>query len=458
MINTLVASLRKLFYRVFKTEPIRRIVENSSYLLSATGLTMVISVIQGIFVFRMIGPAGIGLLGAIRQFSTNANRLTSFRINEMVVSYIRRYEEEGETEKAAAVFKVAGLFEIGGAVVAFGLIWLLAPWGASFFGQDSSTLSLWLAYGLVILGNGLYESSTGFLHVFNHFRRIAIINAIQSVITLIFIVIAYFSDGGVVEVLSAYILGKITGALFITLTAFVIAKRTWGIDWWRASIGSLKQDRRAIFSFAVSTNFSHTITMIAKESETLWASAFLGLSAAGYYRLALDIMSSLKLPVVHLAKTTYPELSREIANKRWLSVKDILQRGSRLAAVYSLPIFLGLVFFGKFAMEIMYTADSLPAYPLVIILAIGHTFDNIFFWNRVALLALNRPVFPTIVNLIGMLLKVGAVFLFVKNFGAIAFAAILAGYFVFTVGASAVRVIKDLNERSTRVSALEGSA
>ena len=457
MIKTLFASLRKLFYRVFKTEAIRRIVENSSYLLSATGLTMVVSVIQGIFVFRMIGAEGIGLLGAIRQFANNANRLTSFRINEMVVSYVRRYEEEGEQEKAAAVFKLAGLFEVAGAVAAFGLIWILAPWGASFFGQDSSTLPLWIMYGMVVLVNLLYESSTGLLHVFNRFRGIAVISAVQSVVTLCFVVIAYFSNGGIYEVLTAYILGKLVGAVGVTSTAFFTARRTWGSGWWRVPLGGLRQDRGKLLSFAVSTNFSHTITLVAKESETLWVAAFLGLTQAGYYKLALDIISSLKLPIIHLAKTTYPELSKEIANKRWLSVKDILNRGSRLAVAYSIPVLFGLVFFGKMAMEILYTSDSLPAFPLVIVLAIGHSFDNTFFWNRVALLALGRPIFPTAVNFIGMLLKVGMIFYLVPRFGATAFAVILAGYFIFTVGVSASRVILDVYRRLSPVSSLEAS-
>jgi O-antigen/teichoic acid export membrane protein len=91
------------------------------------------------------------------------------------------------------------------------------------------------------------------------------------------------------------------------------------------------------------------------------------------------------------------------------------------------------------------------------VLAIGHSFDNTFFWNRVALLALGRPIFPTAVNLIGMLLKVGMVFYLVPRFGAIAFAEILAGYFIFTVGVSASRVVLDVYRRLSPVSSLEAA-
>ena len=82
-------------------------------------------------------------------------------------------EEQGERDKAAAVFKLAGLLEMLGASLAFVLIWLLAPWGARFFGRDEASASLWILYGVVVLVNMLYESSTGLLQVFDRFRPMA---------------------------------------------------------------------------------------------------------------------------------------------------------------------------------------------------------------------------------------------------------------------------------------------
>jgi hypothetical protein len=59
------------------------------------------------------------------------------------------------------------------------------------------------------------------------------------------------------------------------------------------------------------------------------------------------------------------------------------------------------------------------------------------------LLAFNRPVYPTLINLTGMLLKVTGIFLF-ASYGAVAFAAMLSGYYVFTVSLAVLRVRGDL--------------
>jgi O-antigen/teichoic acid export membrane protein len=206
----------------------------------------------------------------------------------------------------------------------------------------------------------------------------------------------------------------------------------------------LKPQSKSLLTFAFSTNFSSTISLVAKDSEVLWVSAFLGTTQAGYYKLALALSNLLQLPVSPLPKATFPELSREIARSSWNNVGYVLRQGSRLAATYSIPMTIGLFIFGPWIISTFYGTEYLPAYPALSILLVGYTFVNIFYWNRVALLSLGRPIFPTIVNFIGMILKVAGIFLLVPQFGYLAFAGLLTGYYIFTVGIAAARVLLDL--------------
>jgi O-antigen/teichoic acid export membrane protein len=109
---------------------------------------------------------------------------------------------------------------------------------------------------------------------------------------------------------------------------------------------------------------------------------------------------------------------------------------------------LGLILLGQPLIRLTYGVEFLPTYPALVILLLGYTFVNIFYWNRVALLSLARPVFPTLVNFIGMLLKVGLIFLLVPIYGYLAFAFLLSSYYIFTVGIAAARVYIDLRSRS----------
>ena len=447
VLNSIIDKLQNLFMRVIDTEILRRIVKNSSYLVSATGIIAVLGTIQAGFVTRLIGVSMFGLLGAIRNFSNIVNRFTSFRINEMVVRNVRHYEEQSEHGKAAAVYKLAGLLEMIGAAVAFALIWALAPWGAGFFGKDAATANLWVLYGVVVLVNMLYESSSGLLQVFDHFRSMAVINVLQSATTLVLVIIASINSGGLYEILWIYVIGKTIGAVGVLGVAFDAGRKNWGKGWWRTKISVLADKKRELLQFAINTNLSSTISIIAKDSEILWVSAFLGNEAAGYYTYALYFINIMKLPINPLPKTIYPELTREFALRNWNVARNILKRGSVLAATYSLPVAAAFVLLGRPMIEIVSGIAYSPVYKILMVLLVGYTFDNIFFWNRVALLALNRPAFPTMVNFTGMLIKIIGIFMLFDVFGRVTFAYMLSGYYIFSVGFAAWRVWTDLNNK-----------
>lgn len=447
MLSTPCSWARSLFHRLFKNPLIRRVVVNSGYLFSATGVSAALSMLQGILAARLLGPAHFGVLGAITTYASTANRFASFRMSEMVVRYVGHFQELNERQRAAAAFKWAVLLEAVGSLVAYGLIWLLAPLGADYFAHDISLAPWFRIYGAVVVANLMFESSTGLLQVLDRFRQIAAITAGQSVITLAIIFVAYINQAGLAAVVIAYMVGKVVGGVAITVTALFQARRKWGSGWWRTPMNSLGSEKRNLLTFAFSTNLSGTISLVAKDSEVLWISAFLGTTQAGYYKLALALVNLLQLPVSPLPKATYPELAREIARNNWANVRYVLRQGSLLSLAYSLPVTVGLILFGKWLIALVYRPEYLPAYPAMVILLLGFTFVNIFYWNRVALLSFSRPVFLTSVNFIGMVLKVGAIFLLVHRYGYLAFAGLLAAYYLFTVGIATTRALMDLRAR-----------
>ena len=386
--------------------------------------------LQGILTARLLGVEGFGILGAIILFTSVINNLASFRMGELVVRYVGLYNESRDDQHAAAVFKSAALFEMLASLVAFLLVFLLAPLGAQYLAKDPTTTALFRIYGLIILANLIAESSTGLLQIFDRFRRLSAIGIIQSVVTLALIGVVYFSQGGLLGVLIAYMAGKTVGALGYSLAAIQAAARRWGKGWWRVSLQLLSSKRRELVLFAVNTNLSATISLVTKDSEILWVSFFRGPLEAGYYRLALTLANLVELPVSVLPQATYPELSRQAARKHWDKMRFVLRQGAILAGSYSLVITLFMVAFGQWLVALLYTPEFLPAYPALIILLIGYLFSNTFYWRRPALLALGQPDFPTKVNLILAIVKVVGVLIFVPQYGYLASATLLAGFYI----------------------------
>jgi O-antigen/teichoic acid export membrane protein len=412
-----------------ESELFRRLVKNSGYLFSTTGVSAALGMLQGILVARLLGVDNFGVLAALITFTSLINNLASFRMGELVVKYVGHYSEKGEGDQAAAVFKAAAIFEMLASLVAFGLICLLAPFGARYLAKDPAAAPLFVTYGLVVLFNLIAESSTGLLQIYDRFRRIAAINLVQSVFTLALIAVVYVMSGSLLGVILAYIGGKALGALSLTLMALVEAAYRWGTNWWRTSLSAVRQQWRELAGFAVSTNISATINLVNKDSELFWVPLFRTPAETGYYKLALSLANLVEMPVNPLPQTTYPELSRQAAQRNWDAFRYLLRRGSLLAGGYTLAATLVLVILGQPLIRIFYTAEFLPAYPALMILLVGFLVANTFYWRRIALLSLGRADFPAKLNAVLAVLKIIGILLFVPRYGYLASAALLAGFY-----------------------------
>jgi O-antigen/teichoic acid export membrane protein len=445
MLDASYAWLRGQFHRLFSNELIRRVVKNSGYLFSATGISAALSFIQNILVARLLGPAGLGILAAITQFTTVVNNLASFRMGELVIKYIGEFTENRQPQLAAAVFKAAAAVEMLASLVAFALAWLLAPLGARYLAKDAGLAPWFILYGLIILANLISESSTGLLQIFDRYRPMASLNVIGSIFTLALIALAYLTQGGMLEVLLAYIVGKVIGAVGLTLLAIQEAGRRWGRDWWRTPLSILRPQARQLVKFAVSTNLSGSLSLINKSSDILFISFFRTPVETGYFKQALGLVNLVQLPVSPLPQATYPELSREVARRNWKNVRYVLRQGSLLAGAFTLAATLVLVFFGRQIIATLYRPEYLPAYPALLIMLIGFLVANTFYWNRTILLALNHPDFPTKVNLVVAILKTAGILLLVPGFGYLAGAALLSASYLLGVSLSVWKARQVIN-------------
>ncbi len=440
MLHAISIRLRKLFDRIFDNVIFRRLVKNSGYLFSSTGISAVLSMVQGILVARLLGVENYGILAAIITFTSTINNFASFRMSELVIKYVGHYSEVGDQPRAAAVFKAAALAEVAASFVAFGLVYLLAPLGARYLAKDPNTANLFVFYGVVLLANLIPESSTGLLQTFDRFRRMSGLVVAASLITLALIIVVYLLHGSLAGILFAYLAGKVIGSAGLTAAALIEASHRWGRDWWRAPVNLLRRQGGELAHFAINTNLSASLSLITKDNEVLWVSLFRNPVEAGYYKLALTLTNFVEMPVSPLPQATYPELSRLAARQRWDNFRYILRQGSIMAGVYSLVATLFLVLFGRPLIAFFYTPEFLPAYPALLILLAGYLVANIFYWRRSALLALGHAGYPTKLNLVLAALKLIGILIFVPKYGYLACAALLAGFYWVGSIASLIKI------------------
>ncbi|MGB2896490.1 MAG: oligosaccharide flippase family protein [Anaerolineales bacterium] len=441
----------------FLSHPLlQRVVRNTGYLFSAQTIAAGLSMGQGILTARLLGVEGAGLVGIITQFSSNVYRLISSRMSELVVSFVGEFTAKEQDAQAAAVFKAAAFVELAGSIVAYGLVVLLSSLAARYFAHNPQLANLFALYGIYVLASLFSESAIGLLQYFNRFGMIAYATVGQSVLTISLIVAAFMRQGDLRDVVIAYLVGKVTWGLFMSLAGLWQAQKAWGRGWWRAPLSLLAPRRADLVRFGISTNLSGTIKLISRDSEMLWLAYLSTPLHVGYYKIAKAIMNILMTPVAPLISTTYREVAREVANRHWGNVRYLLRSGTILAASWTLPASLGLVLVGPWVIG-LYGPDFLPiSYTNILILLVGVITVNIFYWNQLVLLPLGLPDYPTKVHFVFAIGKVIGTILLVPVMGANGMAVLFSAYLLVTTAALVWKTLRELQRVSMEPVQVQG--
>jgi O-antigen/teichoic acid export membrane protein len=442
-----------LIIKLRQDEMLVRVLRNSTHLFSSNSISLVLSFVQGILAARLLGPSGFGLVGIVMSFAATLNGLLSFRMSELVVRYGGEFLEKGETRKAAAVIKAAGLAESGVSVLAFLLVALTAGLGARFIAKVPGSEWMFTLYALGLLANFNTETSTGVLQITDRIRVRGTVNLIQSAVSALIIVVAFvWSTHGavaapmaIVTVLLSYLVGKAILGIGLFVAAQARLRQMLGPNWSEVPF-SVLPSLSDLFRFALSANLSATAILIFRESELLWVGFFLNTEAAGLYKIAYTIVNFLSVPADPLILSVYPETNRLIVQKAWGRLRDFLRKMTTFSFAYNLVLALGLVVFGRLVLGI-FGMQYIPAYPALLALLAGLAFNYTLFWNRPLLLSLGLPAFALWAILVAGALKVGLALWLVPRYGYVMEAALLSLYYVLSVSLIVWRALTELGRR-----------
>ncbi len=419
---------------------LKKVVGNSAYLFGSQAVSAVLSILTA----NLLGVTSFGELGVVISFVTNVNRLLSFRMQDFVVKYMGGALAEDRRKEAAAVVKTAALTELATALLAYLVLVLIAGWGASRFVNDPTTRPLILIYGLAILGNMMAETATGALQVTGHFRSQALLNLLQSLLTAGLFAVVFFRQGGLYSVMLVYLAGKMVLGIGPVLLALYWLPKSLGKTWWRTPMRGHLPPQKGLIRFALSTNFSSMVTILARDSELLWVGYFFDATVAGYFKVALAVINLMVMPITPFISTSFPEITRHVVKREWQKLKRLLTRVTIISGAWTGAVAAGLLLLGRqllfspwnfFGRTIyIYKEGYEPAYGVLLVLLIGFGIANVFFWNRSLLLAFGKADYPLKVSFLAMLGKVILAFLIVPRLGYLAEAALFSGYFLVSVG------------------------
>ncbi len=436
---------------------LRRVVKNSSYLFSSNVISSILSFVQTIIAVRLIGVTSWGLVATIQTFASNINRFLSFRMSEVVLKHLAPSLADDKKQEGAVIVKAAGLVEAAMSIVAFLILVLLTPWAARVFAKDINTARLFILYGLMLLSNLVYETSTGVLQATHRFDYLARVNLVNSIITVSVIGGTYilFRWGGglitaphlVEAVLFAYVLGK----TYVGISQVIVAARELnhklGHGWWKVPLSTLP-GKRSLVSFAINTNLNGTMNLFFRDNIPLYMANLLSTTAVGYFKIAMTFIIPITLILDPFIAPTYAEISRTIAKLEWRTTLRLLKRLTAITGGVVLAIWTGWALTGWWIIPTLYKRQAVPVYPLLLILIAGYGFASVFQWNRSLFLSLGKAGYPVLISMLVGTIELALIFTLVPRYGYLMMAVILSGYFIISIGYITLRGLWEVRRRA----------
>jgi O-antigen/teichoic acid export membrane protein len=434
---------------------LRRIVRNSSYLFGSNVISAVLSFGQTIIAVRLLGVPGWGLVAIVQTFASNINRFLSFRMSEVVVKHLGPSLAEDKKQEAAAMVKAAGLTEAAMSIIAFLAVVALAPWASRVFTSDATTAPIFVLYGLIILSNLIYETSSGVLQATHRFDHLARVNLINSIITCTMIGGTYvlYRWTGLIKaphllqaILLAYVLGKTYVGLSQIILAWSELKQVLGPGWWKTSLRILP-GKPALILFALNTNLNGTLNLLFRDNIPLYMASLLSVTAVGYFKIAMTLTIPITLILDPFIAPTYTEISRTIAKFQWDTTLRLLKRVTMITGGVVLAIWIAWALTGWWIIPTMYKPQASPVYPLLLILVAGYGFASTFQWNRPLFLSLGKAGYPVLISLLAGIIELALIFSMVPRYGYLMMAIILSGYFVVSQGFITMRGLLEIRRQ-----------
>lgn len=376
---------------------LQAVLKHTGWLTGSSGGIFILAALQGVLTGRLLGVEVWGMLGVAISFSMVTSRLLSFRMHEFVTKWVTEFLGDG-TPRAATVFKLALVGDVGSALISFAIVELLAGWGAAAFAKNPDFAWAFRALALTIVFQAGQESLIGMLHVHRDFRVESLIQTGTAAVSLCGVAVVFLMGGSVRGVVGVLVGAAAVSSVLMWTFGLRAARAVLEPGWMRQKVVGLGELRHELARFALLGNLSGTLSSVMNDGDLLVLGFLRSPVEVGYYKLAKSLAQIAYLPVTPLAHATYPEFSAAAAAGQWDKFRSLMRRGSKVMAFWLVPVSVGLVLVGWPAIALLYGPSFVPAVPALAILLVGIVIDGVLFWTRITLLSMGEPGYPTAVN------------------------------------------------------------
>jgi len=402
----------------FKEDSLRLLFKNAGTLLSGNMVAWILGLVTFAITARILGPTLFGTLILITTYVTIVDKLLNFQSWQALIKYGAEALVRKNDDDFKSIVKFCTLLDVAtailGTIVAAGAV----SWVGQWLAWESETVLMAVLYSFIILFN-ISGTPTGVLRLFNRFRLFAVQNIISAVIKFIGIVILLFIGADLWSVLILWMVTTIIGQLLLL-----------GLGWrelyiqgfegtYKAPIRDISTQHPGIWGFILTTNLSGAVKLSVREFDIMFVGWLAGVEGAGLFKIAKQIAAIPAMLSDPLYQAIYPDLSRLWARDDTETFKHLILRSALVAGGAATIIWLGVILFGSFFIQLVFGAEYIGAQPVLVWYMLAMVIAIYGFPLTPAMLSMGRPKTTFWVHLSSTIAYLPLLFIFIEWMGLI---------------------------------------
>jgi PST family polysaccharide transporter len=324
--------------------PFARILRSSALMGGAAGVSLIAALIRNKLIAMLLGPAGLGVFGILSQYAGMMSQIFGLGAGSTAVRHIADVDEEHrlqrESEVRSFTWKVSAIGAIGAAALALPVCY----W--SLDGPENLHLMAiaGLAAPLLIVA-GAWSAVMQARKQIGDLAKVQVISAIIGI---------------VVSAPLVWFFGAIGAATSIVVVAGLPSLVIYLMRRSPASCGPASDDgARKLLRLGVAMLGIIAVTQLSLYATRILIVSYAGMEHSGFYQAALTTAGSIpNFIFVAMGVDYFPRVAAARDEDEILGLTNgQIQAGIMMA----LPLFAGLILFGRQLLTLLYSDDFTPA-------------------------------------------------------------------------------------------------
>ena len=346
----------------------RRVARQLLWMGGMLGVQFLASVFQLSLSARILGPQGFGVLAIIIAVTSLVYGFMSMPGSQAIVTFVARSVAKGDGGEAARILRFAILAPFALALVSYFLLAYAATTAGSLIGLADHHAFALLVYGVTGLFTATLQESLAVLRLADRVFLGFAVTTLSSLTRVALLFVAWSLQGGLTEIILAYVVAAIVSGAGMLIAAAASAQRA-GIP---GLLGSFSvRVPSDVVRFQLVSFCQTKAGALAGNLDLLMLGTLVNPTEVGLYRAARQIIDSSRLPAQPIAEAIQVEYSRQWHAFDGASLRRGFRRFTLLSVVLAAAIYLVLSGFHQFVIQSILGLEFADSESLLLIMVPG---------------------------------------------------------------------------------------